>query len=135
MSTPDGIASKLRREERLAVALRRVERPVVEPWLPGCAPDPQSEKLDLGVLEVVATQSVREAPRLDRLIVVAGHQDDLLGRHAVQPVLELAGEECLLGDEVALERERHVAGDQEQVTRRDVDEVLVEVGGADDRRH
>jgi hypothetical protein len=67
--------------------------------------------------------------------VVAGVQDDLTGRHPVQPVLERAGEERVLGGEVALEGERHVTGDQQQLARGNVDEMLVEVGGADDRRH
>ena len=80
-------------------------------------------------------QPVRHAPRLDRLIVVTGHQDDLFGRHPIQPALELAGEKCVLGRAGALEGKRHVAGDQQQIARGDIDEMLVEVGHANDRRH
>jgi hypothetical protein len=67
---------------------------------------------------------------LDRLIVVAGDQDDLLRPDPLQPVLELASEERLLADEVALEGVRHVAGDEQQVACRNLDEVLVQVGDA-----
>jgi len=49
---------ELRREELLTVAARGVERPVVEPWLPRGAPDPQAEQLESGVLEVVKSRFV-----------------------------------------------------------------------------
>src|SRR3954454_20004434 len=79
-------------EELLAITLRRVERPVVEPRLPGRPPDPEPEQLDLGVLEVMAPEPLRNAPRLDRLIVVSGDEYDLGGWDALEPELEVAGE-------------------------------------------
>jgi hypothetical protein len=39
------------------------------------------------------------------------------------------------GGEVALERERDVAGDQQQIALGDLRQVLVDVGGADDAGH
>jgi hypothetical protein len=41
----------------------------------------------------------------------------------------------VFGRAVALEGKRHVAGDQQQIARGDIDEMLVEVGDANDRRH
>jgi len=126
---------ELRGEERLAVAPRSVERPVVEPGLPRSAPELESEQLDARVLEVVAAQSVRDTPGLDGLVVVAGDEHDLGGRNAVEPLPELAHEERLLGGEVSLEREGDVARDQQDVALGDIDQVFVKIGRADDPRH
>jgi hypothetical protein len=67
--------------------------------------------------------------------VVAGHEHDLVRRDPIEPVLERSGEERLLAGQVALERERDIAGDEQQLARRDVDEVLVQIRDADDPRH
>jgi hypothetical protein len=64
--------------------------------------------------------------------VVAGDQHRLGGRDALEPLRERALEERVLRGEVVLERERDVAGDQEQVALRDLRQVLVDIGGADD---
>ena len=128
-----GMSVELLGEEALAVAPRRVERPVVEPRLPGRAPDLQPAQLRARVLEVVAAQPVRDAPRLDRLVVVARDEHRLGGRDALEPLRERALEERVLGGEVALERERDVAGDQQQIALGDLRQVLVDVGGADER--
>jgi hypothetical protein len=61
------------------------------------------------------------------LIVVACDEDDLVGGHPVEPVLERPFEECMLRAQVVLAGERDVAGNEEQVTRRHVYEVLVKV--------
>jgi hypothetical protein len=67
--------------------------------------------------------------------MVAGEEHDLLGRRLAEPGLERSGEEPVFGVQVALERERHVVANEQQVAGRDVDEVLVQVGDADDRGH
>ena len=100
----------------------------------GC-PRAESEQLGARVLKVVATQPVRQTPSLNGLVVVAGNEHDLCGRNPIEPLLELAREERLLGDEVALEREGDVPGDQQEVALGDVDQVLVEIGRADDPGH
>jgi hypothetical protein len=64
--------------------------------------------------------------------VVARDEHGLGGRDALEPLRERAFEERVLGGEVALERERDVAGDQQQIALRDLRQVLVDVGGADD---
>jgi hypothetical protein len=112
----DGL--ELRGEERLAVPSGRVEGPVVEPRLPRRARQLEAEQLDALVFQVVAAQPVGEAPPLDRLVMVAGHEYDLLRRDAIEPVLERSGEERLLAAQVALERVRDVAGDEQQFARR-----------------
>jgi hypothetical protein len=67
--------------------------------------------------------------------VVAGHQHDLGGGNPFEPLLERTREEHLLGGEVAFERERDVARDQQDVAVGNLDQVLVEVSGADDPGH
>ena len=122
-------------EERLAVSLGSIERPVVEPRLPRGAPELESEQLDARVLEVVAAQSVGQTPVLNGLVVVAGDENDVGRRNALESLPELAGEERLLGDEVALEREGDIPRDQQHVALRDVDQMLVKIGCADDPGH
>jgi hypothetical protein len=64
--------------------------------------------------------------------VVARDEHRLGGRDTLEPLRERAFEERVLACEVALERERDVAGDQQQIALGDLRQVLVDVGGADD---
>jgi len=41
----------------------------------------------------------------------------------------------VLSAQIAFDGKRNVAGDEQHVARRNVDEMLVQVGDADDRRH
>jgi hypothetical protein len=84
---------ELRGEELLAVPSRGVEGPVEKPRLPWRTPEPEAEEPDSVVLKVVAAQSVRDAPGLDRLVMIAGDKDDLFSWGVLEPALEWPGQE------------------------------------------
>ena len=127
---------ELRSEELLSAAARGIERPVVEPGLPRRAPDSQAEQLNSRVLEIVTTQPVPvfPAPRsTDR-----GCRPPSRSRRPApgsSQCLNSPARNACLAVEVALEGERHVAGNQQQIARGDINEILVEVRDADDGRH
>ena len=107
-------------------------------WNHGCHGVPHSLRPNSAIpssLQVVAAQPFRETPRLDRLVVIAGDEHDLLRRDSSEPLLEGAGEKRVLAPHVTFERERDIAGDEQQVARRDVDEVLVKIRDADNPGH
>jgi hypothetical protein len=101
----------------------------------GVPPESEAEQLDSVVLKVVAAQSVGDAPGLDRLVMVAGYKHDLFRGGVLEPALEWPGQERVLRPKIALGRERDVAGNHEKVARRDGNQVLVQIGDANNVGH